>query len=91
MQNEVIQGILIGSIIFLPGFFMSLLLFDWSSIDIIERVAFSIGLSLLLVTLGVFLLNLIGISITMPIVLIVSACIIFVAVIIRLVKLWGSK
>ncbi|MFC2044261.1 DUF1616 domain-containing protein [Chloroflexota bacterium] len=49
-------------VFFLPGFAWTLLFFK--KINIVERVALSFGLSIALVTLTVFLVNIIGVRIT---------------------------
>jgi uncharacterized membrane protein len=56
--------IIFGSfyILFLPGFILSFVFFS-SSIDWIERIALSFGLSISIVPLTVFYLNIIGIKI----------------------------
>jgi len=52
---EVIFGVLF--ILFLPGFVWSFLVFRMREVDLLERVAISIGLSIATVTLVVFWLN----------------------------------
>ncbi|RLC96195.1 MAG: hypothetical protein DRI40_03880, partial [Chloroflexi bacterium] len=61
---EVIFGVLF--ILFLPGFVWSFLVFRMREVDLLERVAISIGLSIATVTLVVFWLNwLFGMPITL--------------------------
>lgn len=50
--------------LFLPGFCLSYLFFSEKEIDVLERIALSIGLSLAVVPLIVFYGNIIGIRIT---------------------------
>ena len=51
-------------ILFLPGFVLSLVFFNWKQIDLIERLALSFALSIAVVPLVVFYTNLLGIQIT---------------------------
>lgn len=51
-------------VLFLPGFTMSFVFFDTKKIDILERIALSFALSISIVPLTVFYLNLLGFSIT---------------------------
>ena len=45
-------------VIFVPGFAWSFVFFAGKNLDWIERVAISVGLSIAIVTLGIFCLNL---------------------------------
>jgi uncharacterized membrane protein len=66
MQNVLhIIGAVLGAfyILFLPGFAVSFLFFARGAIDIIERVALSFALSVAVVPLLAFYLNLIGVKI----------------------------
>lgn len=52
-------------VFFLPGFAWTLVFFNARQVNIIERLALSVGLSIAVVALGIFALNrLIGFSIT---------------------------
>lgn len=61
---EIIK-IVIGSILvlFIPGYFVSLIFMKRGTIDIIERVALSFALSIAVVPLLAFYLNLVGVKI----------------------------
>jgi uncharacterized membrane protein len=50
-------------VLFLPGFTISLVFFDWNKIDLIERIALSFALSISIVPLVVFYLNLLGVPV----------------------------
>jgi uncharacterized membrane protein len=66
MQNVLhIIGAILGAvyILFLPGFIMSFLFFARGAIDIIERLALSFALSIAVVPLLSFYLNLVGVKI----------------------------
>lgn len=52
-------------VLFLPGFIVSFIFFPKGKIDVIERVALSFALSIAIVPLAVFYLNLIGIKISL--------------------------
>ncbi len=62
---EIIK-IVIGSIfvLFIPGYFVSLIFIKRGAVDIIERVALSFALSIAVVPLLAFYLNLLGVKIT---------------------------
>jgi uncharacterized membrane protein len=67
MQNVFhIIGAILGAfyILFLPGFAVSFLFFVRGAIDIIERVALSFALSVAVVPLLAFYLNLVGVKIS---------------------------
>lgn len=66
-------------LLFLPGFFLSLVFFRWGMISLIERLAYSFALSIAVVPLVVFYSNLIGIPITMMTVILHSLGIIIIA------------
>lgn len=51
-------------VLFLPGFFISFIFFDFKELDALERLALSIALSLSVVPLVVFYGGLVGIHIT---------------------------
>ncbi|HSX39315.1 MAG TPA: DUF1616 domain-containing protein [Candidatus Saccharimonadales bacterium] len=51
-------------VLFLPGFVISYIFFDKNKIDIVERFALSCALSIAVVPLLVFYLNLLGVKIT---------------------------
>jgi len=70
--------------LFLPGFVLSFLFFKYSEIDWIERIALSFALSIAIVPLAVFYLNLIGIKIN----LLNSSLIILGIIIISLIILY---
>jgi uncharacterized membrane protein len=61
---EIIRAVL-GAfyILFLPGFALSFLFFARGTIDIIERIALSFALSIAVVPLLTFYLNLVGVKI----------------------------
>jgi uncharacterized membrane protein len=66
MQNVLhILGTILGSfyILFLPGFAVSFLFFARGVIDVIERIALSFALSVAVVPLLAFYLNLVGVKI----------------------------
>jgi uncharacterized membrane protein len=66
MQNVMhIIGAFFGAIyiLFLPGFAMSFLFFARGKVDVIERVALSFALSVAIVPLLTFYLNLVGVKI----------------------------
>jgi uncharacterized membrane protein len=66
MQNALHAiGAILGAfyVLFMPGFAMSFLFFNRGAIDIIERVALSFALSVAVVTLLAFYLNLVGVKI----------------------------
>jgi uncharacterized membrane protein len=60
-----IIGAILGAvyILFLPGFAMSFLFFARGTIDVIERIALSFALSVAVVPLLTFYLNLVGVKI----------------------------
>jgi uncharacterized membrane protein len=92
MQN-MLQGIgsVAGAIyaLFLPGFFVSFLFFARGSIDVIERVALSFALSVAIVPLLVFYLNLLGIKIRTWTVIAEVAFVIITAIVVSLLtKKW---
>lgn len=47
-------------IMFLPGYILTYLFFDRSNIDLTERITFSIGLSIAIIPLLIFLLSKLG-------------------------------
>lgn len=51
-------------VLFLPGFFISFIFFDFREIDVFERLALSLALSLSVIPLVVFFGSLLGIHIT---------------------------
>lgn len=59
--------IVLGSIfvLFVPGFIISFIFFKKDKIDIIERIALSFALSIAIVPLAVFYLNLVGVKINL--------------------------
>jgi uncharacterized membrane protein len=59
--------IIFGSlyVLFIPGFIISFIFFKSGKIDLIERLALSFALSIAIVPLAVFYLNLIGIKINL--------------------------
>jgi uncharacterized membrane protein len=66
MQNVLhILGTILGSfyVLFMPGFAMSFLFFARGAIEIIERVVLSFALSVAVVPLLAFYLNLVGVKI----------------------------
>jgi uncharacterized membrane protein len=92
MQN-MLQGIgsVAGAIyaLFLPGFFVSFLFFARGTIDVIERVALSFALSVAIVPLLVFYLNLLGIKIRTWTVIAEVAFVIITAIVVSLLtKKW---
>jgi uncharacterized membrane protein len=64
MLNIFLTIISIILVFFLPGLVLSLLFFTRNEIEILERMALSIGLSIAVVPMIVFYGNLIGIKIT---------------------------
>lgn len=64
MTDLFITLISIPFVLFLPGLLLSFVFFSKKEIDILERIALSIALSLAVVPLVVFYTNLIGIQIT---------------------------
>lgn len=56
-------------VLFAPGFFLSLLFFDFKKIDLIERATLSIALSISVVPLLTFYVNLLGIRISRELVI----------------------
>jgi uncharacterized membrane protein len=92
MQNifEIINAIL-GAIyiFFIPGFVISFLFFARGAIEIIERVALSFALSVAIVPLLVFYLNLLGIKIRTWTVIAEVAFVIITAIVVSLLtKKW---
>jgi uncharacterized membrane protein len=76
-------------LLFLPGYFVSFLFFARGTIDVIERVALSFALSVAIVPLLVFYLNLLGIKIrTWTVVAEVAFVIITAIVVSLLTKKW---
>jgi uncharacterized membrane protein len=65
-------------ILFLPGFFLSFVFFKQGTIDLIERLALSFGLSIAVVPLVAFYSSLLGIPISSPVVMIEATIIIFI-------------
>ncbi len=71
-------------VLFLPGFFISFIFFDWNKIDVIERIALSFALSIAVVPLVAFYANLAGVPInninvvTELIIILLITCIILV-------------
>lgn len=50
-------------VLFAPGFFVSLILFNFGKIDFLERIALSFALSISIIPLLTFYLNLLGLKI----------------------------
>lgn len=74
-------------VLFLPGFAMSFIFFDKGNIDLLERIALSFALSISVVPLVVFYLNLLGMKInTLNVSLIILGIILISLIIIR--KKW---
>ena len=71
--------IIFGSIyvLFLPGFVLTFAFFENNEIDVIERIALSFALSIAVVPLLVFYLNLVGMRIDVLSVSLVIAFVIF--------------
>jgi uncharacterized membrane protein len=93
MTNTLYKGIIevVGALymLFLPGFFVSFLFFARGAIDVIERVALSFALSVAIVPLLVFYLNLLGIKIrTWTVVAEVAIVIVAAIVVSLLTKKW---
>jgi uncharacterized membrane protein len=71
-------------ILFLPGFFITFIFFDWNKIDLIERIALSFALSIAVVPLVAFYANLAGVPInninivTELIIILLITCIILI-------------
>lgn len=72
----------------LPGLLFSLVLFDGKKIDLLERIALSVGLSLAVIPMSVFYANLIGMPITILTVSILVLCLCGACLIILSIKLW---
>lgn len=83
--------IVLGSILvlFIPGFIISFIFFETNKIDWIERIALSFALSIAIVPLVIFYLNLSGIKInTINSFLTILGIILISIVIIRIKKKW---
>lgn len=76
-------------VLFVPGFFLSLVFFGEGKIDSIERLALSFALSISIVPLSVFYVNLLGVPITQTSVFLTVSgilCIIFILLVLRYMK-----
>jgi len=73
-------------VLFLPGFVLSFLFFNKKTLDSIERLPLSFALSVAIVPIMVFYLNLLGIRITILTVTIQIALVILVALLLLLFK-----
>ncbi len=78
-------------ILFLPGNIISFIFFPLKNIDLIERIALSFSLSIAIVPLIVFYLNLLGIPINKPSVTLQILLIIIVSLIIILIRHYLTK
>ncbi len=78
-------------VLFLPGFAMSFIFFDKGNIDLLERIALSFALSISVVPLVVFYLNLIGMKINALNVSLIILGIILISLVIIRKKWWKSK
>lgn len=66
-------------VLFWPGFVVSFVIFRPKTIDTVERFTFSLVLSIAIVPLLTFVLNVLGIRITEPVILLEVAAITLVA------------
>lgn len=78
-------------ILFLPGFFISLVFLRWEKIDIIERIVLSFALSLAVIPLVIFYTNLLGVPITILSVMLEDISIILLSFIILVIQIWTNK
>ncbi|MFC1871532.1 DUF1616 domain-containing protein [Chloroflexota bacterium] len=85
--------VILGSVLvfLLPGFAWTLVFFDWHRINIIERLALSLGLSIALVTLSILALNIVfDVSVTglnaVLIILVVTAIAVIVYYLKRVIR-----
>jgi len=78
-------------VLFLPGYVISFLFFKKNKIDIIERIALSFALSIAIVPLLIFYLNLIGMKINTLSSALTIAGIIIVGLVLLKVKWKGKK
>ena len=85
--------IIFGSIyvLFLPGLIISFIFFPKDKIDWIERIALSFALSIAIVPLAVFYLNLIGLKITLLNSFLIILGIIIISAGILYIKIFGFK
>lgn len=89
-----ILRILIGSVfvLYLPGHFLSYIFLKKGSIDIIERIGISFALSISIVPLVVFYLNLLGVKINvLSVFLEVSGIIVFSKIYIYIINNYKKK
>ncbi len=78
-------------ILFLPGYIVSYIFFSPRKIDLIERTALSFALSISIVPLFAFYMNLVGIPVTKSTISLQLVFIITTAIITLLVKSWLNK
>ena len=87
MAIEIIIDVLGGFVVlFLPGFFLSIVFFAWGKIRMLERIILSVGLSIAVTPIGVFYSNIVGIPITPLSVITESTCIAFLSLILIRLK-----
>ena len=79
------------SLLFIPGFVVSLIFFSWEKIDWIERIALSFAFSVAIVPLVVFYTNLFGIPISLQTILVQVLGISVFSVLILLIKQWRKS
>ena len=84
---EIIQIIIsIIFLLFIPGFFVSHIFFKEKEIDIIERIALSFALSVAIVPLLAFYLNIMGVKINIYSVSFVISIVLFISILTLLIQ-----
>lgn len=78
-------------VLFIPGFFLSLVSFEWKKIDLIERLALSFALSIAVVPLLVFYANLAGFRMTTALVIIVIEIVSVLGLAVHMFRPWFRK
>jgi uncharacterized membrane protein len=78
-------------VLFAPGFFLSVIMFDLGKIDLIERIALSFGLSISVIPLLTFYFNLLGIKIGVGLVVIEVVVVSLAGVLVILYRNYRKK
>ena len=73
-------------LLFIPGFFVSLIFFKEKEIDTIERIALSFALSVAIVPLLVFYINLVGVKINIYSVSFIISIVLFISILTLLIQ-----
>ncbi len=73
-------------VLFLPGLALSYVFFSRNKVDIMERTALSFALSISVIPLITFYLNLLGVKITRPSVFLETLCVILISLLITYLR-----